>query len=150
MASIGWYYLHVNGQLIFKQDLDGTVADLRESDLVVNFWPVDPAKRGDAWQILVESLCLGGNRERINELATKWKCTDLDAMNYAKYVGFNLYKYEDMYIAQQFNFRNPMESPMGSGVTALDAMAELCKELGYQANKTWGAHFSDLVVVEPK
>ena len=36
-------------------------------------------------------------------------------------------------------------SPAGFGNTALEAMAELCKELGYKTQKTWGATFRDLL-----
>ena len=28
----GWYYLHTNGDLIYKRELGGTAADIRESD----------------------------------------------------------------------------------------------------------------------
>lgn len=34
----GWYYLHTNGQLIYKQELGETAADIRESSFAVMLW----------------------------------------------------------------------------------------------------------------
>lgn len=67
--------------------LDGTAADLRESDLVRAFWPVDPSDRLGAWTILVEAWVAGASGTRIQELASKWGCTNDDAMVYAVRVG---------------------------------------------------------------
>ena len=68
MSISGWYYLHTNGELIYKRDLDGTAADIRESDFARALWPMDPTDRESAWTILVEALALGANEERIAEL----------------------------------------------------------------------------------
>ena len=42
MAVEGWYYLHANGDLIYKGAAYTNVGDFRESDLVRAFWPVEP------------------------------------------------------------------------------------------------------------
>lgn len=55
----GWYYLHTNGDLIFKHNLPGTAADIRESDLAVMLWPIDVEDRESVWRILVEALACG-------------------------------------------------------------------------------------------
>ena len=76
---IGWYYLHTNGDLIYKRDLDGTASDIRESTFARGLWPMDPSDRSGAWRILVESLAAEANPVRVKELADKWECNDADA-----------------------------------------------------------------------
>ena len=53
------YYLHTNGDLIHKNDIDGQAADIRESDFATCLWFLDDLRRADAWRILVESLAAG-------------------------------------------------------------------------------------------
>jgi hypothetical protein len=145
MARIGWYYLHQNGSLIYKREFDDTVADLRESDFVRAIWPMDPADREGAWRICIEGLAAGADPARVKELAAKWKCDDEDAAVYADRVGCDLCMDGNMWCAVDRHFINLQESPAGFGVTALEAMAELCNELGYKPSKMWGAKFSDLL-----
>lgn len=145
MSISGWYYLHENGDLIFKKDYPGVAADIRESDFAIGLWPVDSSDREGAWNILVEGLAAGANYGRIQELADKWKCTDTDAENYASRVGVILHIDGDQYCAKRFDFQNIQDSPVGFGNTALEAMAGLCKELGYRPAKMWGSSFKDLL-----
>ena len=79
----GWYYLHENKELIYKNDPDA-ITDIRDSDLCHSAWAWD-GQRHTAWQILTEALSLGAKSERIKELADKWGCTNADAENYAGY-----------------------------------------------------------------
>ncbi len=85
----GWYYLHTNGELIYKRDLDGTAADIRESTFARALWPMEPSDREGAWRILIEGLAAGANPERVKELAKKWECTDKDAEILADRWGIN-------------------------------------------------------------
>ena len=144
MALIGWYYLHVNGDLIYKQDFDGTVADLRESDFVRHLWPLDPEERAGAWNILVEAGALGAHAGRIAELARKWRVDDEDAPNYASYLGCVLKRDGSAWHAHRADFVNLQESPSGFGDTALQAFSELCKALGFHSAKMWGPTMSSL------
>lgn len=148
MGVVGWYYLHENGELIYKPETGGTVADLRESDLVRMMWPVDPADRVGAWCLLVEALALGASKERVSALAGKWGCTDQDASEYAKRVGARLYMDGDAWCATRVDFQDLQASPAGFGSTAIEALAALCKALGYEGGKLWGATFQDLLKVE--
>ena len=91
MATEGWYYLHTNGELIYKRELGGTAADIRESDFARGLWPCDPGDRELAWRIVVEALAAGANKARVLELAAKWQCDDEDAETYAERVGCNLF-----------------------------------------------------------
>jgi hypothetical protein len=145
MAIQGWYYLHQNGSLIYKRDLGGTAADIRESDFARAMWPFDPADREGAWRILIEASCLGVAPERIKQLAEQWHCTDEDAAVYADRVGCNLFMDGDAWCATDLHFIDLQQSPAGFGPTALDAMAALCRELGYKGSKMWGATFADLL-----
>jgi hypothetical protein len=144
MALEGWYYLHTNGSLIYKRELGGTAADIRESDFACAMWPMDPANRAGAWNILVESLALGADASRVKELAAKWHCDDADAANYAQYLGLNLFMDGNAWCATLANHIDLQTSPAGFGDTALEAIAALCRELGYTGGKMWNATFKDL------
>jgi hypothetical protein len=142
---IGWYYLHINGDLIFRRDLGETEADIRESDFARALWPVDPFNREHAWTILVEGLAAGAQPERVRELAEKWGCKDTDAKVFADRIGCALIKYGGSWCATRTDFINLQESPAGFGETCLEAMAELARALGYSPSKMWGNHFIDLL-----
>ena len=144
MAIKGWYYLHTNGSLIYKRELGDQAADIRESDFATTMWAVDLTDREGAWSILVEALSLGANKERIEELADKWACNDVDAYHYAERIGVVLDMDGDACFAKLPNFINLDESPSGFGDTYLEAMAELCKALGYKGGKMWNTTFKDL------
>ena len=142
---IGFYYLHINGDLIFKHNLPGTAADIRESNFAIMLWPIDVEDRENAWRILVEALACGAKLNRVQELAAKWHCDDNDAQFYAHRVGALLFLDGNRWCATKGSFVNLQESPAGFGITALEAMAELCKALGYKPQKMWGATFVDLL-----
>lgn len=144
----GWYYLHTNGQLIYKRELGETAADIRESSFAVMLWSFEKDDRAKAWQILVEALALKGDYSRIMELADKWGCDDSDAVTYAEYIGVKLSMDGNKQCATRKDFINLQESPAGFGTYAIEALAELCKNLGYKAQKIWGASFHDLVRVK--
>jgi hypothetical protein len=150
MAIEGWYYLHTNSSLIYKRDLGDTVADLRESNFVRGIWPLDVERRDYAWNICVEALAAGADKERVMDLAGKWMCDDEDAPNYANFFGVVLGEDGNQKTATRKDFINLQESPAGFGDTYLEAMSDLAKQLGYRPSKMWGAKFSDLLKVESK
>lgn len=139
----GWYYLHENKQLIYKND-EFAISDIRESDLCLSAWPWTN-QRPQAWGILVEGLALGANVDRITELLLLWKCDDADAVNYAEYVGCVLGQDGDKKTAYAGDFINLQESPCGFGNTYLEAMADLCKQLGYKGGKMWNPTFETIM-----
>jgi len=141
----GWYYLHANGDLIFKREMGGTSTDIRESDFAVTLWPIDIENRRGAWDILVEAWAAGARKSRTQELADKWGCDDQDAEHYADIVGVNIFLDGNRWCATRKDFVNIQESPAGFGHNALEAMAELAKKLGYKPYKTIGQSFSDLL-----
>lgn len=141
---IGWYYHHTNNELIFKRDSPGQDADIRESDFATSMWMWD-GQRPTAWRILVEALSLGVDIRRIKELAELWDCDDADAVKYAEYAGIKLNKDGNMKTASRRDFVNLHDCPMGFGSTYLEAMAGLCKELGFKGGKMWNTTFEDLL-----
>jgi hypothetical protein len=146
MGIEGWYYLHTNGDLIYKRELGGTAADIRESDFAVALWSFDPTDRVRAWDCLVEALATGANKERVMELAKKWRCDDDDAIQYNERVlSGRLYRDGDQWCATQGDFVDLQESAAGFGDTALEAFADLCKQLGYKPSKMWGMKFSQMM-----
>jgi len=145
MSIEGWYYLHENGDLIYKRELGDTVAELRESTFVKGIWAFDHIDRAQAWTILIESMAAGADIHRIKNLAQKWFCDDDDAKNYADYVDINIFMDGNSWCATKTDFTNLQESIAGFGDTALEAIAELCKDLGYKPSKMWGVSFKDLI-----
>jgi hypothetical protein len=72
----GYYYLHINGDLIHKPSIV-TEYDSHyfDSPFVKKVWgPLDIYNRVDAWKVLLEALANGASMERIKELAQKWNC----------------------------------------------------------------------------
>ena len=139
----GWYYLHVNGDLIYKADHADTAADIRESDLARGMWPLDVEDRETAWRIAVEAGAAGAKPERIKELAEKWKLTDDDAANYAQVLHCDLFMDGKSWCVTGPRHRDLQQDQAGFGDTALEAFIDLCKNLGYQPSKTWGRTFKD-------
>lgn len=75
-----WYYLHTNGELIHKSTWPGE----DNSDFVRKIWPCDISNRAHAWTIILESLGLGANVERVRELADRWQCDGKDLTEYMR------------------------------------------------------------------
>lgn len=143
----GWYYLHTNGELIYKPDSDTIAGDLRESDFVRAMWIIDLSNRVSLWNILVEALALKANKSRIEELAKKWKCDNKDAEIYAQHIGLAPLKMDgDQWCATLPSFINLQESEAGYGDSALEALADLCQKLGYKEGKMWNSEFKDLIL----
>jgi hypothetical protein len=66
----GYYYLHTNGDLIYKR-----FEPEADSPFVKHFWPFDHTNRMDAWIIVLEATALGANMDRIKELKIHWGLT---------------------------------------------------------------------------
>jgi len=140
----GYYYLHENGQLIYKPGTD-CVADLRESDLVRMLWPMDPGDRMGAWRIVIEATALDANKERVSELAAKWHCDEADADEFAQRANIRLMLDGNAWRATGPGFEDLAVSPAGFGDTKLEAMADLAKRVGYHASKLWGRSFTEIL-----
>jgi hypothetical protein len=140
----GWYYLHTNGELIYKPHSD-SCADIRDSDFARCMWPMDPEDREGAWNIAVEGLALGARAGRVKELADKWQLTDADAEHYAKKIGLTITRDGDAWCATGPGFVNLQESDAGFGGTKLEAMASLAKAMKVPAGTMWRATFADLL-----
>lgn len=141
----GYYYLHENGDLIYKPGIEAAM-DIRDSDFAVGMWPVDPTNRSTAWNLLVEGLAAGAKSDHIRLLAAKWGCNDCDAVNYADRIGCILVVDGNQKTATRKDFVNLQESPCGFGETYLEAMAGLAKQLGYKPGKMWTPKFIDLLI----
>ena len=145
MVINGWYYLHENKELVYNKNVVGIQNDFIDSNLVKAFWPVDARERHTAWCVLVEGLAGGASKERVKYLANSWKCDDEDAKRYAEYLGILISLDGKAWCATRKDFIDQMQSPVGFGSTALEAMSDLCKALGFQLTKVWGRSFEDLV-----
>ncbi|GAB1376848.1 hypothetical protein MASR1M48_17000 [Lactococcus petauri] len=145
----GFYYLHTNGDLIWKVNMDnGQEADFRESDFVVTYWGIDLKDRQCYWTFLVEALAAGAKKERVFELANKNGCNNEDAQMYAKALDLSILPDGNAMGAMRKNdyeTSNIQESPCGFGDTSLEALAEFAKALGYKPSKMWGIGFEELI-----
>lgn len=139
----GYYYLHENSNLIYKNSPDAII-DIRDSDLCKSAWAWDGTPQ-TAWQICVEALSIGVNRDRILELANKWNVNDNDADNYANHLGLILGIDGNKKTATTSYFENIQQDACGFGDTYLEAMSDLCKQLGFTGGKMWNSTFEDLV-----
>ena len=128
MPITGYYYLHTDGDLIFKSawvvESDPAYFD---SDFVRKKWPVDPSDRASAWIICTEALAMGANEARVLELAAKWQLTDDDAQVFAERSRILLGKDGDRWYAMFEDFENVHFSQVGFGIDCLHALAELAR-----------------------
>ncbi len=144
MEILGWYYLHTNGDLIYKHGSD-SIADIRDSNFSISAWPF-MQDREQAWSIVIEAACLDARKGRIDKLIEDWGLNDHDAEMYAESIGLILGIDGNKKTAvKKNNFSNLMESHAGFGDTYFDAMVDLCKKLGYKGGKMWNATFKVLV-----
>lgn len=144
-AIVGWYYLHENGDIIFRRELGGTAADLRDSQFVLCMWPLNPTNRAHAWNICVEGLAAGANKDRIMGLANLWGCGEADAGNYAQYLGVEIALDGNAWCVTGPGHRDLQQDAAGFGDTPVEAFADLCKSLGYKPSKIWGHSFKSLL-----
>src|SRR3990172_11287423 len=107
----GYYYLHQNGDLIYKDASFFSVEDL-ESDLIRAAWPLNPKRRANAWLLLIEAGAQGANLNRIKELAEKWGVNNEDALNFVEHSfgNFILFRDGNAWCAAFSDFVNIQES----------------------------------------
>ena len=135
----GYMYLHENGDLIYKRNLDdGGEADLRESDAVRMFWPLDLAERLDAWDCLLAAALMGARPKRVAELRETWGIDDADAAHYASHCKLLVDRDGDKWCATASRFENLAESYAGFGDDWFGAIVDLLRDTGYQPRKLWG------------
>ena len=125
----GYYYLHTNGDLIFKPAMVITDPSYFDSDFVKRIWPFKSEDRDTAYQMLIDAQAMGAKLERITELRMKWAMTEKDTQIWADRTGFKLFEDGDRWCATLPTFINITESAVGFGDTRWDALVELCKEV---------------------
>lgn len=114
---IGFYYLHENGDLIYKR----TQPEL-DSPFVKRIWPVYPEDRACAWIICIEALALGASKERVNELVNKWGLTNEDAFLFAQHLKFEL-----LQVPEGWRVRYSEDTREAVAETPLEAFAAFAK-----------------------
>jgi hypothetical protein len=73
----GFYYLHTNGDLIYKR-----FEPESDSPFVRKVWALDVTDRAQAWTIALEALVMGADINRVKELADKWGLTLNDSFEF--------------------------------------------------------------------
>ena len=125
----GYYYLHTNGDLIYRTafvvDADPSYFDSR---FVKKCWPLNTKERESAWIICIEALALGAKKERVFELKEKWNLTDDDAQEFADRVNLKISKDGNQWCATFSDFIDLQTSQAGFGDTALEAFTDLAKQ----------------------
>ena len=132
MKIDGFYYLHINGDLIYKP-INGAatvherIADFLESDFVRYFWPLQTADRFFAWTICIEACALGADGDRIKELRSHWGISDEDVDPFLEGAKILEIRQEGSeWMACFDDFVNIQESQCGFGATKFDALVALC------------------------
>ena len=118
----GYYYLHANGEVLYKRALPGVVSDFENSDFVKCWWPFEPEDRRGAWRVLIEATARGANAGRVAHLARIWHCTNDDAAEYARREGIELHDDAGEYVAT-------LDGREGRGAHALTALVALFNAL---------------------
>jgi hypothetical protein len=148
MKISGWFYLRKDGTLVHTPDVQGirgAILSMLVMPEILTFWPHDKRDRGTAWRILVEATAGGADRDQIQAMATRAGCDDNDGLTYAKRIGCKISKEGMYWKATRQDWVSREQSPTGYGATVLDAMADLCKSLGYQPSKILQQDFSKLL-----
>lgn len=125
----GFYYLHTNGDLIYKKNFSDSVwADLNESNFVVKFWPFTKF-RNNAWDIATQAKALGASENRVQELVEKWGLTDEDSEKYLELEGLQLTRDGDKWcVVRKEGFTNIQECNAGFGDDVVTAISQLYVE----------------------
>lgn len=118
----GYYYLHANGEVLYKRASPSCISDFENSDFVRLWWPVEPDDRRGAWRILIEATAHGANPERVANLARAWHCDNADAAEYARREGIDLREDAGEYVAT-------LDGRQGRGPHALVAFVALFNTL---------------------
>lgn len=84
ISNDGYYYLHTNGNLIFKPAIVVDDPEYFDSPFVKKVWRVDVKDRLCSWKIVLEGLSMGCSIPRARELAGKWKLTFKDSIELLK------------------------------------------------------------------
>ena len=115
-----FYYLHTNGNLIYKR-----ICPEREpGGFVVKIWELDKTNRTTAWRILTEARAIGADQSRIDDLARKWRCDDVDGQIYCERQGWGWSLDGSSYCITSPDFVNLAEDVAGFGDTMLEALSE--------------------------
>ena len=134
--SNGYYYLHTNGDLIYKPGIVmDSDPDYFDSPFVRKVWSIDLSDRGTCYQLLIDAQAMGVKQDRIDELKSKWKITEEDTQVFADRTGFKLFMDGNQWSATLPTFKNLQEDPAGFGDTRWDALVALCKELKCPSQK---------------
>lgn len=122
---VGWYYLHENGDLIYKR----FEPEVEPGGFVRKVWKFDSTNRFDAWRICIEALVLGARQDRIDELVLKWGLTDEDGKIFVdRSEGKLLLSRDgDRWRATFGDFVDLQKSQAGFGTTVLDALVNLAR-----------------------
>ncbi len=87
MNNDGFYYLHTDGNLIFKPAIVVSDPSYFDSPFVKKVWRLDTTDRLCAWRIVLEALSMGCKVNRAKELAIKWGLTFEDSIELLKRTG---------------------------------------------------------------
>lgn len=126
----GFFYLHTNGELIYKPE--ATISrrqDLEESDFVVQYWPVASNHRTSLWTCLIEAAARGANQSCIDHMKKTHDITNEDAAGFARALDFKLVGNGRFFVAFNYNFIDQKHSAIGFGETAFDAIIDFQKRL---------------------
>ena len=124
----GFYYLHTNGDLIFKK-----FRPEDDSPFVVKVWEIDTTDRGNAWMVAVDAGAWGARQDRIEELIKKWGLTNEDALNFIKYLNNRSPQLWELFLSEDrqndcWLLTDTLNDHQVTGKRAIDALIRFAKE----------------------
>jgi len=106
MKTSWYYYLHTNGNLIYRNPaVVDSDPDYFDSPFVKKVWKINAENREDAWTMILEALVLGARIESVQNLAGIWKLTFEDSIEMIQRIkpDENLKKGFEMFLSKILN-----------------------------------------------
>jgi len=130
--SAAFYYLHENGDLIYKNPQFINEEDFIESPFVKTYWFLDTTRRETVWEFLIEAYGYA-SKNRIYDLCSKWGIDDKDAIYYIKYLN-NISNKKFRY---EFGESNMLEfdNIILKGNSYLHMLNSICHSIKYKIEK---------------
>lgn len=127
---LGYYYLHVNGNLIWKRYIDDKQEEeIYNSDLVKKFWTIRENERESLWAVAIEAYCWGNEvtAPQVEEFSIKHNLSNLDGEFFAERAGMYVAQSSDSVYTVGFIGDIGATPQIGTGKNALKAFIDLAR-----------------------